>query len=190
MPIQLRVATAPCCATAQFVAQVRSHGPWLAPVTAYNRLLVRGPLRLGIIAVVPETVAVRVAAEPICTAQMVIEDYHDVCVRQRGDHGNHHLHRALSFELRIGLHGLVRHPRIAFERLVGPRQPNRVHPDLLDLPDNCLHWSVIQASSHVFLFIESEPIHRCGPDRMSIGGQNLIAAGVQGWLDLIALTTR
>ena len=110
---------------------------------------------------------------------MVVEDDHDVCASQSGDDGIHDVHGVLSLELRIGRDGVVGHKRIALERLIGPRQPNGVHAEFLDLANDGSQRSVIQSPGHVLLFIEAEPIDRCEPDRMSSGIQNLMAAGVE-----------
>src|SRR6202034_4767587 len=82
MPVKLGIRSSPSRVVTEFVAQVCADNPALALIAADNRLPIRKPLELRIFSVVPKAIAIGVIAAPIRSADMVIEDHHDMGISQ------------------------------------------------------------------------------------------------------------
>ena len=95
------------------------------------------------------------------------------------DHRIHDLHRMLAFELRIGLHRIIRHQRIVLQRLIGPRQSHRIHAQVDNLLHDGAQRSVVEAADHKFLLVESVPVTEVSRTLRAGRIENLMTAGMK-----------
>jgi hypothetical protein len=119
---------------------------------------------------------------------MVVEDNHDVGTRQGIDHGIHDIHGVLAAKLRICGHSVIGDGWIAFQRFVGPGEPDRIHADLANLTDDLRERRVIKTTGNEFFLIEAVPVY--GRETHSVTGrvENPIAAGVKWRCGLMILS--
>jgi len=184
VPVEFGIAAAPGCAAAQFVAKVGADDPGLVFVTLDDGAPVGQPFFFRIIGVVPEAVAVIVLAAPVCAADVVVEDDHEVRFGQGGDDGIHDLHGMFAAELRVGFEGVVGDDGIFFDGFVSPGQAHGVYAKRVNLFDDDVERGVIEAAGDEFFLVEAVPVDGGEADGLIVGVEDLVAASVEGWSDL------
>src|SRR5437764_547340 len=100
MPVSGRNAT-PGGRAPWLVSQVGANDPRVAGVTSYDALPVGDPTALRILRVVPERIAVSIAATPLRIAVVIVQNHHDSRIGESAYHPVEQGQRVLALQIGI-----------------------------------------------------------------------------------------
>ena len=153
---------------AGFVAQIDANDKRIALIALDHALPVGQPTPFGIVAVVPERVAV-VAATPFGIAVVIVEDHHDVGRSERGDDLIEDGESVLALHAGVRRERIVANDGIRLKHLIGPGKAHGIEAEALDLGNDGLQRLELQAADDVVGRLRSVPVDSGEADATALG---------------------
>src|SRR4051812_35005640 len=172
--------TTPGGRASRLVAEVSADDPRVAGVTPYDTLPVSDPTALRVLRVVPERIAISIAATPLRTAVVIVQNYHDSRIGKSAYHLVEHGQRVLA--LHVGIRGkrVFRDNRITLIQLVRPGESHGIEAQTLDLIDDTLQGGGLQSAHYVVRGLSAVPVHSIQANALGATVHEVGACGVQG----------